>query len=102
MPTAAPPTPTRPRVPGRGSLHEKHMLRRAGAPTREHHRWLTHTAGTRGCVRPVRLSGQLHTVEAATGRILDTRHTANVCPDGVIYRPCGDRRASVCPPCAET
>jgi hypothetical protein len=23
-------------------------------------------------------------------------------PDGVLYVPCGDRRASVCPPCAET
>ena len=26
----------------------------------------------------------------------------NNAPDGVIYLPCGDRRASVCPPCAET
>ena len=24
------------------------------------------------------------------------------CPTGCIYVPCGDRRASVCPPCAET
>jgi hypothetical protein len=23
-------------------------------------------------------------------------------PDGVLYVPCGDRRASICPPCAET
>ena len=28
--------------------------------------------------RPVRLTGQLHTVEKATGRILDTRHTTTV------------------------
>ena len=44
----------------------------------------------------------LHTVEQATGRIVATRHTTTDLPDGVIYVPCGDRRASVCPPCAET
>jgi hypothetical protein len=76
------------------------VLRRGAA--RDHQRWLDHTASARGCVRPVRLSGELHTVEQATGRIIRTRHTATDCPDGVIYLPCGDRRASVCPPCAET
>ena len=82
------------------SAHHRDLLRRAGAP--DHHRWLAHTATTRGCVRPVRLTGQLHTVEKATGRILDTRHTVSAMPDGVLYVPCGDRRASICPPCAET
>ncbi len=76
------------------------VLNRAAAP--DHGRWLGHIASTRGCVRPVRLTGTLTTVEAATGRILDTRHTTTDMPDGVIYVPCGDRRASVCPPCAET
>ena len=65
----------------------------AGSPT---------SAATRGCVRPVRLTGALHTVEQATGRIVATRHTTADLPDGVIYVPCGDRRASVCPACAET
>ena len=82
------------------SAHHRDLLRRAASP--DHHRWLAHTATTRGCVRPVRLTGQLHTVETATGRILDTRHTTTAMPDGVLYVPCGDRRASVCPPCAET
>ena len=68
----------------------------------DHHRWLAHTANTRGCVRPVRLTGQLHTVKKATGRIIESRHTVTDMPDGVLYVPCGDRRASVCPPCAET
>jgi hypothetical protein len=82
------------------SLHERKLLRRAGS---DHlHRWLAHTASTRGCRRPVRLTGSIDTVEAATGRILDTRHTTSDMPDGVLYVPCGDRRASVCPPCAET
>jgi hypothetical protein len=81
------------------SLHQRKLLRRAGSPDLQ--RWLAHTAGTRGCYHPVRLTGQLHTVEPDTGRIVESRHTANL-PDGVIYVPCGDRRASVCPPCAET
>ena len=75
------------------------LLRRAASP--DLHRWLAHTAGTRGCHRPVRLTGSLHTVEPDTGRIVESRHTSDL-PDGVLYVPCGDRRASVCPPCAET
>ncbi|GAA3043384.1 replication initiator protein RepSA [Pseudonocardia yunnanensis] len=81
------------------SLHERKLLRRAGSP--DLGRWLAHTAPTRGCVRPVRLTGSVHTVEQSTGAILQTRHTTDM-PDGVLYVPCGDRRASVCPPCAET
>ena len=81
------------------TLHQRKLLRRAGS--HDLGRWLSHTAGTRGCVRPVRLTGLLHTVEPDTGRILDSRHTTEL-PDGVLYVPCGDRRASVCPPCAET
>lgn len=33
--------------------------------------------------------------------MLESRSTETL-PDGVIYVPCGDRRASVCPACAET
>jgi hypothetical protein len=79
--------------------NETDLLRRAGS--RDHTPWLAHTASTRGCVRPVRLTGHLHTVERDTGRVLETRHT-NAMPDGVLYVPCGDRRTSVCPACAET
>ena len=67
------------------SAHHRDLLRRAGSP--DHHRWLAHTAATRGCVRPVRLTGHLHTVEKATGRILATRHTTTSMPDGVLYVP---------------
>jgi hypothetical protein len=82
------------------SHHRRRLLRRAGSD--DFARWLAHTASTRGCIRPVRLTGQIHTVDTTTGRILDTRHTTQDMPDGVLYVPCGDRRASVCPPCAET
>src|SRR3954463_9813319 len=96
------PDPIAPRSTTRRSVsaHHRQLPRRAGSP--DHHRWLAHTANTRGCVRPVRLTGALHTVEKATGRILATRHTITDMPDGVLYVPCGDRRASICPPCAET
>src|SRR5689334_12661685 len=100
-PTATAPTaPVRPPSAGRPTEHDRQLLRRAGSP--DHARWLAHTANVRGCVRPVRLTGSLHTVEKATGRILDSRHTTTAMPDGVLYVPCGDRRTSVCPRCAET
>ena len=48
-----------------------------------------------GCVAPSATS-TLPPVRSSHG--LDTEDL----PDKVIYLPCGDRRASVCPPCAET
>ena len=67
----------------------------------DYQQWLTGALAAGGCVRPIRLRGVIRDVDAATGEIvaaLDTRDA----PDKVIYLPCGDRRASVCPPCAET
>jgi hypothetical protein len=55
----------------------------------------------RGCERPIRLVGHLHTINPVTGEIVSSRSTESL-PDGVIYVPCGDRRTSVCPACAET
>jgi hypothetical protein len=63
--------------------------------------WLDHVASLRGCERPIRLAGHLNTLNPTTGEILSSRSTETL-PDGVIYVPCGDRRASVCPACAET
>ncbi|MGP4105189.1 replication initiator [Nonomuraea sp. KM90] len=42
-----------------------------------------------------------HTVDTCTGTILDTRPTSAM-PDGIIYKACGNRRATVCPSCADT
>ena len=96
--TSQPPTPSRFHLHPR--LAERGLLRRT--PDQPgYQRWLDHIASAGGCVRPIRLSGQLHTVDTTSGEILATRHTHEL-PDGVIYVPCGDRRASVCPPCAET
>jgi replication initiator protein RepSA len=74
-------------------------IRRAARP--DYHRWLDHVSSLRGCERPIRLAGHLHTLNPTTGEILSSRSTESL-PDGVIYLPCGDRRASVCPACAET
>jgi hypothetical protein len=63
--------------------------------------WLSHVAGAAGCSNPIRLAGDLHKVNEATGQILSARTTATM-PDGVIYKACGTRRASLCPTCAKT
>ncbi|MEU6701725.1 replication initiator [Pseudonocardia sp. NPDC046786] len=63
--------------------------------------WLRHVTPAAGCAHPIRLSGTVFRVEQATGRITSERHTSEM-PDGLIYTACGNRRASVCPSCAET
>ena len=64
-------------------------------------RWLATALAAGGCVRPVRLRGTVRDVDAVTGEVLDGLDIEDL-PDRAIYLPCGDRRASVCPPCAET
>jgi hypothetical protein len=63
--------------------------------------WLAGALAAGGCVRPIRLRGTIRDIDPATGEILHVLDT-QATPDHVIYLPCGDRRASVCPPCAET
>ncbi len=74
-------------------------LARAARP--DYFGWLDHVKAAAGCTRPIRLAGSVHTVEAATGRILDARHTDQL-PDAAIYKACGNRRGSVCPSCSRT
>ncbi|NEA37560.1 replication initiator [Streptomyces sp. SID13031] len=71
------------------------------ASTADYGQWLDHTASAGGCVRPIQLRGESHVVSERTGRIISTRHTDDM-PDRVIYKACGNRRAAVCPSCAET
>ena len=63
--------------------------------------WLAGTAAAGGCTRPIRLRGTINDINPATGEIVRTLDTDTL-PDRTIYSPCGDRRASVCPACAET
>jgi hypothetical protein len=61
--------------------------------------WLYHVLPAGGCTQPIRLRGDMYTVEAETGRILSITSTQDM-PDGVIYKPCGNRREKVCPTCS--
>jgi hypothetical protein len=85
--------------PGSGTGVVAEMLARATQP--EYERWMRHIAGAAACSHPVRLSGQLHTIDKQTGEILSTRSTTAM-PDGQLYTGCGNRRAAVCPACADT
>jgi Replication initiator protein, pSAM2 len=49
----------------------------------------------------VRLRGHAITVDARSGEVLDAYRSADA-PHGLTYKPCGTRRASVCPSCAHT
>ena len=63
--------------------------------------WLDHIWPAAACTHPVRLTGDIHRIDARTGEILSTTRTAAL-PDGAIYKACGNRRASTCPACADT
>ena len=63
-------------------------------------RWQAHAARARGCTRPVRLRGFSTTVNPRTGEVIESFDTAAL-PDTVLYKPCGTRRESVCPACAQ-
>ncbi len=80
------------------TLHDQLLDR---ATRDDYHHWLSGAMAAGGCVRPVRLRGTMRDIDTTTGELLSTLDTDHR-PDQVIYLPCGDRRASVCPPCAET
>jgi hypothetical protein len=63
--------------------------------------WLDHIWRAAACTRPVRLRGDIRHIDTVTGELLRTVPTIGM-PDGVIYKPCGNRRATTCPGCAET
>jgi hypothetical protein len=83
---------------GVGTL-DAELLERAARD--DYHEWLSGAKAAGGCVRPIRLRGTIRNVDAVTGEILSALDTRDS-PDKVIYLPCGDRRASVCPACAAT
>ena len=63
--------------------------------------WLSHVWTAAACSRPVLLRGTVRYVDPATGEVTGTIGTDDL-PDKVIYKPCGNRRATACPGCAET
>ena len=82
-----------------GSTAFGQALRRASSG--DYFAWLEHVRPAAGCTRPIRLHGEILTVDPATGQLLSTVRTADL-PDGQIYKPCGNRRHTVCPSCAHT
>jgi hypothetical protein len=86
--------------PGAGTRPlDAELLDRAGRD--DYREWLSTALAAGGCVRPIRLRGTIRDIDAATGEVTRDLDTDDL-PDKAIYLPCGDRRASVCPPCAET
>ncbi|MEV6971085.1 replication initiator [Hamadaea sp. NPDC051192] len=63
-------------------------------------RWLDHATRARGCAQPIRLAGEVITLDAATNAVVDRFSTDQV-PDRLLYKACGTRRATLCPACAE-
>lgn len=89
------------RISSSGSFlgRDESALLRAAGP--DYFGWLEHVQAAAGCSHPIRLSGEIATVDRATGQLLTTTATADL-PDGEIYKPCGNRRHAVCPSCART
>ena len=63
--------------------------------------WLDHIWHAAACTRPIRLRGRIKHIDPGTGEFLRTV-TTDTMPDQVMYKPCGNRRATTCPGCAET
>jgi hypothetical protein len=68
----------------------------------DYDRWLSRALVAGGCVRPVRLRPAMLRVDPTTGELTPAVADGAAGPDGVVYKACGDRRASVCPTCAAT
>jgi len=61
--------------------------------------WANTAASVGYCARPVRLVGSSVTVDQASGEVVGSFSSADA-PLRVLHRPCGNRRASVCPSCS--
>jgi hypothetical protein len=65
--------------------------------------WLQHVRPAAGCARPIRLAGEIYTVRRTgpDSAVVLSEHSTAGMPDGVIYKACGNRRASACPSCSQ-
>ncbi|MBO0812107.1 MAG: replication initiation protein [Microlunatus sp.] len=61
--------------------------------------WADTAAAVGYCSHPIRLVGTSTTIDPTTGEVLGEYSSADA-PLGVLYRPCGNRRADVCPACS--
>ena len=63
--------------------------------------WAEQAARVGHCAHPIRLTGQSHTLDKATGSVLSTFASSSL-PDEVLYVRCNNRRATWCPSCSRT
>lgn len=63
--------------------------------------WADQAVRVGHCAHPIRLTGQSHTVDKATGSVMSTFASASL-PDEVLYVRCNNRRATWCPSCSRT
>jgi hypothetical protein len=63
--------------------------------------WLAQVRRANYCAHPVRLAGRIDQADVQTGEVREAYATDRE-PGGVLLKACGNRRASVCPACAET
>jgi hypothetical protein len=63
--------------------------------------WLAQVRRAGYCAHPVRLAGRIDHADIATGEVREA-YATEAEPGGVLLKACGNRRASVCPACAET
>jgi hypothetical protein len=76
------------------------ILDLAGDPDR-YHAFERAAARVNHCAHPIRLHGCTHQADRQTGELREVYSTEHE-PGRVLLVPCGNRRASVCPACAET
>jgi hypothetical protein len=87
--------------PGRSSRYQDAVDSALARSGDGYFAWLDHIWHAAACTRPVRLHGSIRRIDTSTGELLRDISTARL-PDGVVYKPCGNRRSSACPGCAET
>jgi replication initiator protein RepSA len=67
--------------------------------SREYPAWRRRVEAIRACERPIRLTGRTVVSDMVTAEVVDVFDSADQ-PRGTLLIPCGNRRASVCAPCA--
>jgi hypothetical protein len=87
--------------PGRSSRYQDTAASALARAGEGYFAWLDHIWHAAACTHPVRLYGRIKHIDPATGELLHTVPTDKL-PDQAIYKPCGNRRATTCPGCAET
>ena len=70
-----------------------------GADAEAYARWEAQLRQVGYCARPLRLVGEIRTVDTSTGELARAYTTATE-PDGTLLKACEQRRETVCPPCS--